>query len=407
MSKRSLAILAGIVVAAGLAIWLAIGRDEAASKKGTAAAKAQDRPGTAARGSGGAPGGGGDAPGGGVILIDDDPKGALRLEGQVLDAHDEPVGGATVVLSSNPPRTTTTEDDGSFAFDALVGRPYQLVARAPAGVAGPITARLTAESPPVILKLRAASRVTVEVVDDKGAPVDGASIELRGIDTQTATTVKGTATIAPVVPGWYGLAAWAPGFARSYQWMQVAGDSTTARVALRRGARVSGRVVDETGAPIRGARVVFHGASDWSVQIDERRDGQLTDGDGRFTFDAIGAGSVRFDARHPAYAPGSTAIVTLDGIMPLDNVEIVMQEGATVAGTVVDKSGKPVASARVRIGVAGSGFIASVRARSSATTAARSRCAVCRAARSRRSRSPTSARPTRCRSTPARAASAA
>src|SRR5688500_5500489 len=153
MSKRSLAILAGVVVAAGLAIWLAIGRDEAGSQKGTAAAKVQERPGTA-RGSA-APdrGGGGDAPGGGVILIDDDPKGALRLEGQVIDAQDDPVGGATVVLSSNPPRTTTTEDDGSFAFDALVGRPYQLVARAPAGVAGPITARLTAESPPVILKL--------------------------------------------------------------------------------------------------------------------------------------------------------------------------------------------------------------------------------------------------------------
>src|SRR5687768_9167384 len=60
------------------------------------------------------------------VLVDDDPKGALRLEGQVVDADDKPVAGAVVVLSSNPPRTTKSEEDGGFAFDALVGRPYTL-----------------------------------------------------------------------------------------------------------------------------------------------------------------------------------------------------------------------------------------------------------------------------------------
>src|SRR5262245_3736972 len=66
------------------------------------------------------------------ILVDDDPKGTQRLEGQVIDDKDQPVGGATVVLSSNPPRSVLTEDDGSFAFDNLVGRPYQIAARAAA-----------------------------------------------------------------------------------------------------------------------------------------------------------------------------------------------------------------------------------------------------------------------------------
>ena len=58
------------------------------------------------------------------FLIDDDPRGELRLEGQVIDENDAPVGGVTVVLGSNPPRTMTSEADGGFAFDALVGRPY-------------------------------------------------------------------------------------------------------------------------------------------------------------------------------------------------------------------------------------------------------------------------------------------
>jgi hypothetical protein len=52
-----------------------------------------------------------------AFLVDDDPKGALRLEGQVIDEHDRPVAGATVVLSSNPPRAATSEDDGGFSFD--------------------------------------------------------------------------------------------------------------------------------------------------------------------------------------------------------------------------------------------------------------------------------------------------
>src|SRR5262245_14877206 len=86
-----------------------------------------------------------------AVLVDDDPRGDLRLEGQVVDADDHPVGGATVVLGSNPPRTATSEADGSFSFDNLVGRPYTLIARAPQGIAGPVTARLTKKSDPVVL----------------------------------------------------------------------------------------------------------------------------------------------------------------------------------------------------------------------------------------------------------------
>src|SRR4051812_46570259 len=97
------------------------------------------------------------------VVVDDDPTGALRLEGQVIDTDDQPVSGAKVTISSRPVRTAVSEADGSFAFDALVGRTYTLVARAPHGVAGPITARLTEKSPPVIMKLRPAATLTVTV----------------------------------------------------------------------------------------------------------------------------------------------------------------------------------------------------------------------------------------------------
>jgi RNA polymerase sigma-70 factor (ECF subfamily) len=51
------------------------------------------------------------------VIREDDPTGALRLEGQVIGADENPVGGAIVAIDTNPPRTVTSEADGSFAFD--------------------------------------------------------------------------------------------------------------------------------------------------------------------------------------------------------------------------------------------------------------------------------------------------
>jgi uncharacterized GH25 family protein len=305
---------------------------------------------------------GGEAP----LLVDDDPKGTLRLEGQVLGDSDKPVAGAVVVLSSNPPRTATSEDDGSFAFDRLVARPYTLIARAPAGVAGPVTARLTAKSEPVILHLRPAGAVEVTVVDPKQKPVIGAAVELRssmwegrGGDAQTASTeARGIARFAPVVPGFYDVVAEAPGFARTSQSAVRVGEAKVEiQLALVTGSKVSGKVVDDGGAPVGNARVVFSGASDWATQGNQRLDGVDTTADGRFELPALPAGSWRFVARHPDHAPGTSALVTLDGRAPRTDVLIRMPAGATVRGRVIDAQSHPVAGARVRVGIADAGMV--------------------------------------------------
>src|SRR5205823_1219371 len=53
---------------------------------------------------------------------------------------------------------------------------------------------------------------------------------------------------------------------------------------------------------------------------------------------------------HPERAPGSSALVTLDGKTPRDGVVIALEVGAVVKGRVVDAQHRPVAAARVRIG---------------------------------------------------------
>ena len=286
-----------------------------------------------------------------ALLVDNDPKGTLRLEGQVVDADDKPVAGATVVLSSNPPRTAQSEGDGGFAFDALVARPYTLTARAAQGVAGPVTAKLTEKSDPVVLQLKPGGKVTVTVQGTDGKPIDNATVELRATDEQRQATKAGIATFSPVVPGGYQLAAWADGRARTMQWLQVGPGETAAKITLVAGAPVSGRVVDEGGKPVAGARVTFHGASDWSQQADARLDGVDTDARGAFKFAALPAGSFRFAAAHPDYARGSSALITLDGKNEQRDVTITLPAGAVVRGIVIDQAKIPISGARVRIGI--------------------------------------------------------
>ncbi len=359
MKPRHVAVLAALVAVIAGGWYFFLRGDGAAPKKPVVASSKED-PWASARQQEprrpeGERGGGGDV----QVLVDDDPAGALRLEGLVLSADDRPVEGATVVVSANPPRTTTTDENGAFAFEKLVGRPYTLLARAPAGVAGPVTAKLTAKSDPVVLRLAPGGAVTVTTVDRAGKPIT-AVVELRGIDTQTASAdAEGKTTFASVVPGRYDVVASAPGFAPAFASALVSTGPVDVNVVLIPGAPVSGRVLSAAGQPVADAIVLFSGASDWNIQPDARRDGVTTGADGAFSFPALPAGSFRFVARHPAHAPGTSAIVTLDGATAKAGVEIRMAEGARVSGVVVDAGGAPVAAARVRIGVASRGMLGS------------------------------------------------
>jgi protocatechuate 3,4-dioxygenase beta subunit len=296
-------------------------------------------------------GSGRDSPSASPTLDDDDPRGTLRLEGLVLAADDHPVAGAIVTLSANPPRTATTDQGGSFVFDGLVARAYRVVARAPEGVAGPVTTRLTEKSDPVVLHLRSGGKLAVAVAGPDGKPIDDASVELRGDDKQSAKTTAGTATFAPVVPGRYELVASAPGMAPAHQQVRVAGD-TRVRVVLLPGAPVSGRVVDEAGKPVAGARVVYVASGQLFGQADWRLDAITTGSDGAWRFAALPRGSFRFLASNSEHATGTSALVAHDGATEKTGVEIALPAGATVRGRVVDTTQAPVAGAHVQVQLA-------------------------------------------------------
>ena len=292
-------------------------------------------------------------------LVADDRVGNVRLEGQVVDEDQEPVAGALVSISSNPRRTAVSAEDGSFFFDRLVGRTYSLVATSNEGAAGPVSAQLSESSDPVILHLRPAASVDVTVRNSEDrSPVANATVELRGLMTQSMTTdQEGLAQFRGVAQGRYRVAASAEGFAQSQGVVRVGVGASTfqSELLVRRGSPVSGVVRDTKGLPVQGAQVLYESVGDRFMRADPRFDAQTTDASGAFTFAALPKGTFRFTAQHSVYAPGESEPVTLEATSAANAVTITLEEGASLVGRVVDENGNPAALAAVRVATAGRG----------------------------------------------------
>lgn len=289
-------------------------------------------------------------------LHDNDPKGTLRLEGQVIDANDAPVAHARVAIDSNPAMVVETEGDGSFVFEGLIRRDYRLEATAGDQYAGPARLRMTDKPEPVTLRMHKGGTVEVAVTERAGgAPVAGAEVELRSTLTWKASTnAAGIATLQGVGAGWSPLVAHASGFAQQATMLSTSGTDNVQHVslALARGAAVSGRVVDDKGKPIPRARVVATSASEPLPVVDAQRDGVETGTDGTFSIATLSAGTWRVSASADEYAP-ATMTFAVDGEHARSGVELRMSAGAVVRGVVNDEAGAPVAGADVSVVVAG------------------------------------------------------
>ncbi len=287
------------------------------------------------------------------VAEDADPPGNLRLEGQVLDADNLPVDGATVAISSNPAQTALTERDGSFGFDSLIGKRFRLTARSGRRVAGPVFHKLSGSSEPVILRLRpgAVVEVTVRTAKDKQAVV-GAQVELRSIERlEQVTDSQGRAQVTGVAAGSCTLAVKAAGYVPAHQLLLIP-DTTTepirARVDLLSGLQVQGLVRDEAGQPVVKARVLAEDSAALISLADAKRDGALTDAEGRFVMPALAPGTFRLTAYHEDHPPAVSAAVRVEAARPTPDVQIVMKSGARLAGRVLSDDGQPHAWARVR-----------------------------------------------------------
>jgi len=280
-----------------------------------------------------------------------DPIGTARLEGQVLDDHDDPVKGAEVWLSSAPPRSTSSGDDGSFAFERLVDRTYSVTARSGDLFGGPVIQKQLAEQ--VVIRMSRGATVSVHVLGDgDAAPIRGAAVELAMTTDQTSTTDgDGVAVFHGVRPGWVAAIATATGFAPSEGGTLVGtgAPSVELTLLLHKGAAVSGRVVDDKGQPVAHASVTREDAGRAWDSGASRKLAVETSDKGEFAFAVVPPGSFRFLAQHETLAPASSTPVTVDGIHATQGIEIVMRPGGVLTGKVVTKDASPAAYASVSV----------------------------------------------------------
>jgi protocatechuate 3,4-dioxygenase beta subunit len=211
----------------------------------------------------------------------------------------------------------------------------------------------------------AQSRMTIRAVDEQtGAPLAGVELQFNGtIGDQPAnrtlqTNVDGLAQFEyPTGAKIQRLTMYArkPRFVpQNYVWQgQVREIELQPRIELSMAAGhpIGGVVRNEAGQPIPGVQLQLYLPITWP-----KMDGYvyslaspITDENGRWQFDAAPAdlSSLHINARHADYLRGSS---NRSGLALNNNNVLVLKQGPTVTGRVVDADGKPVPFATVRAG---------------------------------------------------------
>lgn len=290
-----------------------------------------------------------------------------RLAGRVVDAQSRPVPDAEIfVLSSTPggleiegplkgrKPDTLTDQEGRFEIPSLAQRvPYHLVARA----AGYLPAVLSGIRPPtdrpLSIRLQRGETLRGRVVDEEGAPVQGARVDLtwrdvlsedpqrrpvgKPVTRNAVTDGEGQFEILGSPKGVVTLDVTAQGFAflGGVEVPVPAPDpSRKLELVLSRGSTLSGRVTTTAGEPVAQARIASESAAGWS------------DAEGFYRVEGMSEGRQPIQVFHPDYRRSRSLAVIEPGENRLD---LVLAAGMEVAGRVVDSSGKPVARAEVKL----------------------------------------------------------
>lgn len=215
-----------------------------------------------------------------------------------------------------------------------------------------------------VLAIPGGVAVAVRVVDASARPLPGVAVWLsepwrvgRGV-IAGHTGTDGDLLLEHVSPDCH-VAARGDGFAPSpsYRVRGPRGGSCEIRIALQRGSgTVSGRVLDVRGEPVPGARVLV--GSERPALSSRAQDGSwtfaapptscATGSDGTFTVRGVPLGVLPVQVRHSSFAPWRGEVeCTPESVAQRD---VVLEDGAELAGTATDPDGRPVRFARITVG---------------------------------------------------------
>ena len=301
----------------------------------------------------------------------------LAIAGEVVDANGQPIPGARVYAQmqtkADDPRAQQTRQmsqetlpDGEFRVGGLLPGSYELSAFAEgfSRRPEPVTVELEAGSDrhDVRIEMPAEGVVTGVVRDTRGEGISGVTVRASGLDKRSwasaMTDDEGRFTLDHVPPGEARVSAsegWSaplrtPGTTADDpqgEVVQVVANETVEVVLTveSRTARITGRVLDESGAPVTDAFVshrrvndsaaTSQGSSKRSLRWGFEDRPVLTDVDGKFTIEGL--------SDEATYAIGAFrkggGEALVDGVRPGDSVELTLVETGEIAGKLVIDGG--------------------------------------------------------------------
>ena len=288
-----------------------------------------------------------------------------ELRGRVVFADSgKPAAGADVRISREPVdyftlplkrKQTTADERGEFTFDGLGKGTFLLTA-----FLGNDTSRSERfkfekivfdeqrrQQTPCELKLKPGVTLRIRVLSQAtGEALSDAKLRIRWTDAgdNFPADKQGEITVPALTAEQWHLEVVAAGHAADIRDLALTGPETLLEVRLPPGGEVTGRVVDEAGRPMSGARVAIANEGSSMYTLDQA----TTDKEGRYRLQylplkkplSLSASKKGFDWLSQPVNVSSTAPVDVDDVKlkPLP-------DGGTVRGIVVDAKGNPIAGA--------------------------------------------------------------
>lgn len=291
----------------------------------------------------------------GVIDLRVGPAPDAVITGRVIDdASGAPIAGIHVEATSRggPIGGTKSDARGEFRVTNLSGGRYGIMVRDAGLISLPsatLVAREGQTTPPVIVRVRPAARVTGKlVIDEAGTPCASGRVSVtdeRDIESTASADPAGAVVFSALAPGTYRVHAYCHGYRGEEKSppLVVAGTDVSGVVwRFAPGVTLTGRVRSRAGKAIAGAWISVHGED--TASVDAGNAVSLPDGTYAVTGLAPGTYQVEITNDVGGVAPtkvtiGARAVVK----------DLVVSPLATVRGLVVDSRGQPVPRAAVRL----------------------------------------------------------
>ncbi|PAT11804.1 hypothetical protein CKJ80_00875 [Corynebacterium hadale] len=267
-----------------------------------------------------------------------------NLEGVVTNDAGESVNDAKVILKDadgNEVATAQTDANGKYQFNEQKAGSYTVTVEAgTAHEANSVDATITPAKTEVadVQVKRTNGWAEGTVVDETGAPVEGATVTIDGADTYT-TDADGKFTTDKLNPGPHEATVAKTdehgGYVRGFE--VNPGVKTDVALTVNRATdTVNGFVKDDSGKPIEDVDVVIQRGG-------QTVDTVKADSDGLFSMDSVTPGDyTAVVAGTDEYKEGKTAFTVVAGTHT-DPVEIEVQRNpGSVDGSVKDSTGQPL-----------------------------------------------------------------